>query len=223
MLTMLQELWGTVLTQGIPPDFQVIGYLVLALMVAVEGPITIVLMAILAGAGALDPWLVVGSALVGNLAADSLWYALGRFGHFERLAGHVPWLQRFHPQIDRLEGEIQQHGLKLLLIAKLIIWPAIIPILITAGMVRLAWARLLLVIAFAEIIWTGGLVLLGERLGNYLPQLQTGMQWFTIAGCVLMLLLLPFVVGLLQKGRQLHDLLPWLNTNRHLDKKHKAN
>jgi hypothetical protein len=69
MWNVLQELWGTILTQGIPPELQGIGYVVLAMMVAVEGPIVTVLMAILAGAGALNPWLVVGSALIGNLTA----------------------------------------------------------------------------------------------------------------------------------------------------------
>jgi membrane protein DedA with SNARE-associated domain len=223
MWNVLQELWGTILTQGIPPELQGIGYVVLAMMVAVEGPIVTVLMAILAGAGALNPWLVVGSALIGNLTADSLWYALGRFGHFERLAGYFPWLRRFQPQIDQVAGETQQYGLKFLLIAKLFIWPATIPILITAGMARLAWFKLLLIIAFAEILWTGGLVLIGERLGSYLPQLQTGMQWFTIAGGVVLVLLLPLILGRLQTNRSPRDLLAGFTSNHDLDTEHKTN
>ena len=48
-------------------------YLVLALLVAVEGPVATLLGAAAASAGLMRPGLVFVSAAAGNLTADSLW------------------------------------------------------------------------------------------------------------------------------------------------------
>lgn len=200
MLELIREMWSNVTTGGDPAHVHYWSYLLLAVLVAVEGPVVTVLAATLAGAGVLNPWLVIGSATLGNVTADSIWYCLGRLGHFDRLAQRFPWLRRFRPQIAQLEDDVQANGLKFLLLAKLVMWPAAIPTLIAAGMARVAWPKLLLVIISAEVLWTGSLVLLGNLLGTNLPQFQAWMQWIAIGSMVAMVLALPLLLGRLHNA-----------------------
>lgn len=200
MLELIREMWLAVTTGGDPAHIHYWSYLLLAVLVAVEGPVVTVLAATLAGAGVLDPWLVIGSATLGNVTADSIWYSLGRLGHFDRLADRVPWLRRFQPQIAQLEEDVQTNGLKFLFLAKLVIWPATIPTLIAAGMARVAWHKLLAVIVSAEVVWTGSLVVLGNLLGTNLSQFQAWMQWIAIGGMVVMVSMLPFLLGRLHSA-----------------------
>ncbi len=68
-------------------------YIILALLVAVEGPIATLLGAAAASAGLMRPMPVFLAAAAGNLTADSLWYTLGYLGktewilHFGRRLG----------------------------------------------------------------------------------------------------------------------------------------
>lgn len=216
MLELIHEIWATVTTGGDPAHIQYWSYLLLAILVAVEGPVVTVLAATMAGAGVLNPWLVIGSATLGNMTADSIWYSLGRLGHFNRLAQHFPWLNRFQPQIAQLEEDVQANGLKFLLLAKLVIWPATIPTLIAAGMAGVAWPKLLFVIISAEVLWTGSLVLFGNLLGSNLPQFQAWMQWIAIGGMVAMVLALPLLLGRLHSAVSTQTVATNLKSKTHL-------
>jgi membrane protein DedA with SNARE-associated domain len=191
MLELLQQLWRTLTSGDLPANISAFSYPLIAFLVAVEGPVATVLAATLAGAGALNPWLVIASAAAGNLAADSLWYALGRTGFVRWLLRRLPWLHRFEPQIILLEGRMGGAGLQLLLIAKLFLWAAAIPTLIAAGAARLSWRKVLGVTAFSEVLWTGSLVLLSNSLSAHMLQFQAWMQWLTAGGMVILALLLP--------------------------------
>ncbi|HLV81124.1 MAG TPA: hypothetical protein VKT32_12620, partial [Chthonomonadaceae bacterium] len=84
--TFFTHLWHTVLVNG-----QHLGtwcYVILALLVMVEGPMMTLLGAAAAAAGLLRPQFVFVSAGMGNLAGDLLWYSLGRLGKIE-------WLLRY--------------------------------------------------------------------------------------------------------------------------------
>jgi membrane protein DedA with SNARE-associated domain len=194
MIEQVHQFWLALTTGGLPEDFGLFSYVLIALLVAIEGPVVTVLAAALAGAGLLDPWGVAGAAALGNLMADSAWYWLGRLGQFERLTLYFPWLRRFGPQVAELEALVKRKGLPFLFVAKLVLWSVTIPTLVAAGMARVAWPRLLVVIAAAEIIWTGALVLLGEQLGAQLPEFQLWVQWLAVGGLVLMTLGLPLLL-----------------------------
>ena len=60
-------------------------YILLAVLVAVEGPVTTLAGAVASSAGYLNPLLVFVSASCGNLSADVIWYALGYAGKKEWL------------------------------------------------------------------------------------------------------------------------------------------
>ncbi len=83
-------------------------YILLAVFVALEGPIATLLGAVAASAGLMKPGWVFLAAAVGNLTADSLWYSLGYIGK-------IDWILRIGNKvgikrdiIEHLESEMQK-------------------------------------------------------------------------------------------------------------------
>ena len=171
-------------------------YLVLALLVAVEGPVATLLGAAAASAGLMRPWLVFFAAAAGNLTADSLWYTLGYIGKIE-------WALRFgrrlglQPEIlERLEQGMHEHAAKILFIAKLTV-SFMIPSLIAAGLVKVRWRRWFPALFAGEMIWTGSLMLIGYYATEAIKRVQQGVEYLIVG------LSLVFVLFILWMGRRI--------------------
>jgi membrane protein DedA with SNARE-associated domain len=65
-----------------------------------------------------------------------------------------------------------------------------IPVLIAAGMARVAWWRLFLVSLIVEPIWNGILIFAGYRLGDYIAQLDRGLRIVALIGSAVIIWLL---------------------------------
>jgi membrane protein DedA with SNARE-associated domain len=170
-------------------------YLVLAFLVAIEGPVATLLGAAAASAGLMRPWLVFLAAATGNLTADSLWYSLG-------YAGKLEWVMHFgrrlglHPNIlERLEQGMHEHAAKILFIAKLTV-SFMIPSLIAAGLVKVRWRRWFPALFAGEMIWTGSLMLVGYFATEAIKQVQQGVEYLILG------LSLVFIVFILLIGRR---------------------
>ncbi len=171
-------------------------YLVLAFLVAIEGPLATLLGAAAASAGLMRPWLVFICAAGGNLTADSLWYTLG-------YAGKLDWVLRFgrrlglQPEtLDRLEQGMHEHAAKILFIAKLTV-SFMIPSLIAAGLVKVPWRRWFPALFAGEMIWTGSLILVGYFATEAIKRVQQGVEYFILGLSVV------FVIFILIMGRHI--------------------
>ena len=181
-------------------------YLLLALLVAVEGPIATLVGAAAAATGALHlPWVFV-AASVGNLSADALWYGLGRSGRMENAVRYGRWIGLQEEQIHRLEAGVRQNATRILLVAKLTAG-LVIPALIAAGLVRAPWRRWFLPVFAGEMIWTGVLVLGGYYATAYLVQIERGVTYAVAGGSLLVLLFLGYKARGLWKNRK-HSVVP---------------
>jgi len=178
-LGLLQNCWHG-LAQGEIQQFGGWSYLLLARLVAVEGPIVTLLGAVAASTGLLRPGLVFLAASAGNLTADALWYSLGYMGQVEWLKRFGGWVGVRPEYISWLEQNMQTHAVKILFVAKLTLSLAL-PALIAAGLSRIPWRRWFSTIFAAECIWTGGLVLIGYYLSQFVQQLERGAQIAAIA------------------------------------------
>lgn len=166
-------------------------YLIIAVLVAVEGPVTTLMAAALAGTGVLNPVLVFLAAAGGNFTADSGWYLLGYGGRFDTLKQRIPFLQKYEVHVHALSETVHEHATKFVIITKLTMGVATIPTLIAAGMSRVSWFKLLPASLISEALWTGALVLLGLFLGDYVTEINEGLRVISMFGGVLMLILLP--------------------------------
>ena len=171
-------------------QFQPLGnwaYLLLALLVAVEGPLATLAAAVASSTGYLDPRLVFLSASCGNLSADILWYSLGYLGKIELLERYGRWFGIRQSTILRLKQDIHDHVGKFLFFAKLTLG-LVVPTLIAAGLARVAWRRWIWILLLAESIWTGSLVLAGYYYGQYILHIENGMKWISIGSTAILLI-----------------------------------
>jgi membrane protein DedA with SNARE-associated domain len=178
-------------------------YLVLAILVAVEGPVATLLGAAAASAGLMRPWLVFIAAAAGNLTADSLWYTLG-------YAGKLEWALRFgrrlglKPDIlERLEQGMHDHAAKILFMAKLTV-SFMIPSLIAAGLVKVRWRSWFPALFAGEMIWTGSLMLIGYYATEAIKRVEQGLEYLVLA---LSLFFILFMVLIARRvfGKQYKD------------------
>ena len=187
------QLFSGFLQGGQFPNIGLWGYFVLALLVAIEGPIATLLGAAAASVGALKVEWVFVAASAGNLTADSTWYLLGYLGK-------INWFYRFGNRlglnpiyIEKLEDAMRKHASKILLIAKLTAG-FIIPSLIAAGLAKIPWRRWFPFVFVGEMIWTGTLVLIGFFATQAIQRIEKGIEVFVIASTAAALVLLFFLI-----------------------------
>lgn len=163
-------------------------YLLLMLLVLIEGPIATLLGAFAASAGLMRPGLVFVSAATANLTADTMWYSVGYLGKTDWLVkyGRVIRLRQVH--IDLLKEQVRTHASRILLIGKLTLSFAV-PVLIAAGMARVPWRRYFPVVALGEVFWTGSLVAGGYFLRESIKQWEIGLQLAGALGAIVFVLL----------------------------------
>ena len=161
-------------------------YILLAMLVAIEGPVATLLGAVAASAGLLRPTLVFLFAAIGNLTADSLWYFLGYMGRIEWLFRGGKRFGVKREYLERLTRGMKKHTVKILFFAKLSV-SFVIPALIAAGLVKAPWRRWFPALLGAETLWTGSLVLIGFYTTEALKRVERGIEYFIIAGSILFL------------------------------------
>jgi membrane protein DedA with SNARE-associated domain len=183
------DFWADLQVGQTPFFLGIWNYVLLAFLVAVEGPIATLLGAAAASAGVMNPVLVFIAAAIGNLTSDSLWYSLGYVGKTGWLVRHGQWFGLRERHVQRLEQGMHTHARKILIVAKLTL-SLTIPALVAAGMARVPWRRWFPAVFAAEMAWTGGLVLAGFYFTESMKRLEQGLQYLAIAGTI------SFVVGI---------------------------
>jgi membrane protein DedA with SNARE-associated domain len=170
-------------------------YLVLATLVAIEGPVATLLGAAASSAGLMRPCLVFIAAATGNLTADSFWYTLG-------YAGKLEWALRLGRRLglrngvlERVEQGMQKNAAWILFMAKLTV-SFMIPSLIAAGLVKIPWRRWFPALFAGEMIWTGSLVLIGYYATEAIKRVEQAVEYSVLG------LSLVFVIFMLWMGRR---------------------
>ncbi|MCL4529546.1 MAG: VTT domain-containing protein [Chloroflexi bacterium] len=171
-------------------------YILLAALVAVEGPIATLLGAAAASAGLMRPLLVFVSAAIGNLTADSLWYSLGYMGKKDWILHFGKRLGLRDSLIEHLKHNMVKHATKVLFLAKLTV-SFVIPSLVAAGLLRVPWKRWFPALLLAETLWTGSLVLIGYYTTEALKRVEQRVEYIALAASVV------FVILVIAGGRRL--------------------
>ena len=204
-LLKLLEDFSLLFRLGQLPEWGYWSYFALAILVAVEGPLATLLGAAAASAGVMRPILVFLAACAGNLTADTLWYSIGYLGKIE-------WFFRFgqrtgvnREHLERLQNNMRKHAVKVLFFAKLSM-SLMIPSLIAAGLVKARWRRWFPAVFGGEIIWTGGLVLIGYYGTEAIKRVQQGVEYF-ILGLSLVFIIFIIFIGrrVLQKRFRINE------------------
>lgn len=174
---------------GTLPDVGNWSYLIIFVMVFIEGPIVTLIAGAMVGAGLLRLDLAYAACAIGNFAADQFWYWLGYVGGHRGFLYRIGWVRRRRRQIEEFEIGMQDHGIKLYLLSKVSMGLFTIPILIAAGIARVNWLRLTAVNLAFEIVWTVFLLFAGLRLGEHIAQMERSLQIAALVGGVVFLFL----------------------------------
>jgi membrane protein DedA with SNARE-associated domain len=188
------------LRSGQLPQLGTWTYILLAALVAVEGPLATLLGAAAASAGLMKLEWVYFSASAGNLTADSLWYSLGYLGK-------IDWFLRFGKRLGihadvlvKLENGMRDHAARILFIAKLTL-SMMIPSLIAAGLVKAPWKSWFPAIFAGEILWTGSLLIIGYYATETIKRVERSVEYAALGGAVIFVLFMILVVRRILKQR----------------------
>jgi len=190
MSTVLHSLYST---PGQTAPWVGWAYILLTILVVVEGPVTTLAGAVAASTGYLNPILVFVAAAIGNLIADTLWYSLGYLGKIEWLLRYGGKLGIKETTLARLQTDVHDHIRKILFIAKLTLG-FVVPTLIAAGLARVPMKRWFGVLFSAECLWTGTLVLVGYYFGYMIQRIETNLRWVSAGGTVVIIALILYYI-----------------------------
>lgn len=166
-------------------------YVLLAVLVAVEGPISTLVGAAAAAAGYLDVRVVLIVAIAGNILGDIGWFYIGYFGLHNRLLRYGRWLGLRPRHLARLERVMHNHASKLILLSK-VAYGMIVPTLLAAGMARVPWRRWLPVVIVMETVSSFVLVWIGFHAAWLISDFERGMRVISlivVVGLVVALML----------------------------------
>jgi membrane protein DedA with SNARE-associated domain len=198
ILELLREIF-VLMRSGQLPQLGLWTYILLAALVAIEGPVATLLGAAGASAGLMRPWLVFAAAAAGNLTADCLWYSLGYMGRIEWFLrfGRRMGLSRDH--LERLQHNMRKHAAKILFFAKLSL-SMVIPSLVAAGLVKAPWRRWFPFVFTAEMIWTGSLVLVGYYATEAIKRVEQGLEYLVLVASSLFIILMIWLARRILRG-----------------------
>ena len=138
----------------------------------------------------LNPTLAFFSCLIGALLGDSIMYAIGRFFGKTFLRRH-PWFARvLHEDREKqMEDLILNQGLKVFLLARFMVGVRA-PVYMAAGVMRVKFAKFLLVDAVCASIVVGTFFWLSCFFGESIGPLVRESQW---AVTIIVLIAIAFV------------------------------
>jgi membrane protein DedA with SNARE-associated domain len=125
----------------------------------------------LVGTGHLSNlWLAIGAAVLGELAGNSIAYAIGRFGGVPIFEKYGKYVHFGHEQLARIHGFFERYGTFAIFICRFI--PVIRGFVgIPAGMAQMSLAPFYLWTFLGSAVFCGGFVAIGYGLGDHLDEI----------------------------------------------------
>jgi membrane protein DedA with SNARE-associated domain/membrane-associated phospholipid phosphatase len=177
------------------------GYTILFLLVGLEslgipvpGETALVTAAALAALGHLSIYAVVATAVAAAIIGDNGGYWIGREGGIALIQryGRVLHLNASH--LERAHAFFERHGAKTIFIGRFIAllrtWAAVL-----AGAARMPYGTFMLYNALGGVCWSVVFGALGYLFGRNLPQLERYIGQASLAGALLVALVVGLVLG----------------------------
>jgi membrane protein DedA with SNARE-associated domain len=145
------------------------GYFILYPIAVLEGPIISIIAGFMASKGLLDGFAAYLILVLGDTTGDILYYLLGRFGGYQFVKRWGERIGLSKKRMDAVDRHFIHHGGKTLLFGK---WTQTVgaPILVTAGMLRMKFAKYMWYNTLGTLPKSLVLLLLGYYFGTTYDQ-----------------------------------------------------
>lgn len=112
------------------------GYILMFLLMMIEGPVITAAGAFVAALGLFNIWIVLILSIFGNLIPDIIFYSIGYFGREKFINKYQKYLGLKKGNIEYLENMINTHAIKSLVLIKLV------PFLATPGLIMVGLTKM---------------------------------------------------------------------------------
>ncbi len=164
-------------------------YLVLFPAIVIEGPIVTVIAGFLSSLGYFNLLALYIVAATGDLAGDTIYYALGRWGGRGFINKWGKYLKINLENVTRLEKIFREHGGKTLMAGKITHLIGA-PILAAAGAAKMSYKKFLLFNTAATLPKSLVLVLIGYYFGKEYMHINKILDYITFATLLLITVIL---------------------------------
>ncbi|MDR3570793.1 MAG: DedA family protein [Candidatus Pacebacteria bacterium] len=165
----------------------------------IEGTVVMLTGGVLLRLGQVEFLPLYVALILGDVLSDILWYWVGylgarrfvmRWGHFVNATPEV---------VAKLERRFHKYHLRILVISKLTMgFGLAVPILTTAGMLRVPFSRYLAINVIGSFVWVAAIIWAGYSFGNVLSLVP---EQFQIGSFIV--LIITFFVGLRYLNKRL--------------------
>ena len=177
------------------------GYVVLFFLVGLEslglplpGETALVTAAAFAALGHLSIYGVVATAVAAAVIGDNGGYWIGRTGGIALVRRYGRFLHLNEAHLERARHFFARHGPPTVFIGRFVAllrtWTAVL-----AGAARMPYGRFMLYNALGAVCWAGVVGALGYMFGRNLPRLEQYMGQASLAGALLVALIVGLVLG----------------------------
>jgi membrane protein DedA with SNARE-associated domain len=158
----------------------------------IEGTVVMLTGGLLLRLGVVEFWPLYAALILGDVLSDIMWYWIGYLGA-RRFVMRWGYLVGATPEIvAKMERRFHKYHLRILVISKLTMgFGLAVPILTTAGMLRVSFKRYCVINIVGSFIWVGFVIFVGYNFGDVLAYFP---EKFQIASFFVIIAL--FFIGL---------------------------
>lgn len=149
-------------------------YVVIAFVGIAEGPVLSVLMGVLLRLGHFSFLPVYIALMSGDLIGDTVLYMLGYYHGHNLIKKFKKWFKISEEGLSKVETSFHKHKNKILVFSKLTNGMGLgMVVLATAGIVRIPYARFIIINFFGQLVWSGLLLSIGYFFGHVYSQVSS--------------------------------------------------
>ncbi len=177
-------------------------YAILFPILIVEGPIITIIAGFLSSQGIFNIWVVYGVAIIGDVAGDIIYYAIGRWGGRSLIERWGRFFGLGIEKINNLEKHFADHSGKTLIFGKLS--HAIgAPILAAAGVVKMPFNKFVWINFWATLPKSLLLLIIGYYFGEAYKQINQYLNYTTAWILAIIILLIALYYLMVKIGRKI--------------------
>jgi len=152
----------------------------------VEGTVVMMTGGVLLKLGEVQLIPLYAVLILGDVLSDIMWYWIGYLGARRFLVRWGRFVNATPNVIEKMERRFHKYHLRILVISKLTMgFGLAVPILMTAGMLRVSFVRYCVINIIGSFVWVAFVVFIGYNFGNVLQlvpeQFQIALTFGTIA------------------------------------------